>query len=215
MNDIAEQQENTKKINQWQEDYYSKVKEILKKIQNHSYDLEQSKNACQEFIVQVPFLRFTDEKLLYTALEQIIQLSEKPGKTIDSKNDWVNKAIVEYVQHANNDNKAKWGHQKNYEKGSKLMGYLISNAPTDIIENLFGSVAFGYSRKACGLLDVQKMRIHIPRKTFEDVMDRYGVLKEERNLSNHANCTESNFTADGLKQYILAGLKELTALSKQ
>jgi hypothetical protein len=215
MNDIAEQQEITKKINQWQEDYYSMVKEILKKIQNHSYDLEQSKNACQRFINQVPFLRVTDEKLLYTALEQIIQLSEKPGKTIDSKNDWINKAIVEYVQHANNDNKAKWGHQKNYEKGKKLIGYLISNAPNDIIEKLFGSVAFGYSRKACGLLDAQKLRIHIPRKTFEDIMDLYGILKEERNLSNHANCTNSKFTTEGLKEYILSGLKELTALSKQ
>ena len=88
-----------------------------------------------------------------------------------------------------------------------LAGHLTAEAAQKIFPVLYFEVAS--SRDIVEFIKDDEIKSNIPVSDLAKILDRYGVLKGERNHSNHARADASEFTAKTLGDEIRAGLTDL------
>ena len=99
------------------------------------------------------------------------------------------------------------------KQSSKLISFLAGNLTKEAAKKIFSALyfEFAYSHDIITFIEDGIIKANIPVLDLEKILDRYGVLKNERNHSNHARADASEFTADSLGKEIKKGLADLRA----
>ena len=99
------------------------------------------------------------------------------------------------------------------EKLQVIFKFLAGNLTAEAAQKIFPVLYFDIanSRDIVEFIKEDKIKSNIPVSDLEKILDRYGVLKNERNHSNHARADASEFTAESLGKEIKKGLADLRA----
>ena len=109
----------------------------------------------------------------------------------------------------------KFDQQFGKQKYQELVNFIQKNMGERAMARLFSDVS-GYAEHLQWLLQkgIVVCSPRAPQREIFDIMNRYGVIKDERNHSNHAKMECGELSADELKEYMEDGLAELQAAAR-
>lgn len=203
-----------KKLNKYKKKFKASLDSVLQRLIKGKCTKEEAWAELVDFIRQEPCLAFLNEDQVKNSLNYTDDLLHDPTLAWNSHSSWCHAVVEEYKKDKNAISEDKISSLNEGELSKLLLSYLRGNMTQQSSYKLFGTIQFGYSYRTCELVNAGKLIVNIPVQQFCRIMDRYGTLKDERNLSNHAKIQSSLFTVATLKQYMDEGIGELEALSK-
>jgi hypothetical protein len=202
------EQENVINISKERTAYVKRLKKEIQVAGNSDHMELFEKSMAEKTALQYVF-----QKYHHTAIATFFELKKYPKKTLAANDPWITH-VKEIYRAKNPALLASWEKLPLYEQGKKLVSSIAMNLDELQMRELFGDITQRYSQRPLRLAEMGKIHICIEPVSFGKIMDRYGILKGERNSSNHAKMTQSEFTAEDLKVYMLQGLDEIQELTK-
>ena len=86
---------------------------------------------------------------------------------------------------------------------------LINKFSNDDVVDLLSPVEYDYAYRFLTYVDGGLFDLGIAREDFRQILNDYGKVKNERNISNHARLQEQSMTAGEIKAFMAACLEEL------
>ena len=195
------------------DNYYKMIKAACVAInkKNFNYDVwyECLKKELQASNVDEPRLR-TQLKLLSNLKMELRPLLNLDDPYLDP----IRKIIDDLRPELESKPKA-------YERFKRLINYLKDDILDETLKEYFPRVEkssqtkFSQTESLKKMIDVKIFKPAFDEDKFFKIMNRYYRLKKERNQSNHARADSGEFlSASELKKFILAGLDELSEVSR-
>ena len=185
---------------------------LVRKIKKRHYTVEMAMTELNEFVQTVPHLQYGDYKSAKAGIEFAYGLKYHLDTEFTNQGEWYTKIVHEYRKGKASLTVDELQALSESDKAEILLDYLQAHLTENSAIRLFGGICYDYARRTCWLIQAGKLCVHIPLDAFGNMMNRYGRLKAERNISNHAKLSGSGFTVDELETYITDGITELEAL---